>query len=68
MMTNLQGNVAIPKLATGTTNIGFVAEGASSDRRSASVCSGRIKRQGDCWLRSNHKELVSADQTLQSRQ
>lgn len=29
MMTNLQGNVAIPKLATGTTNIGFVAEGAS---------------------------------------
>ena len=29
MMTNLQGNVAIPKLATGTTNIGFVAEGAA---------------------------------------
>jgi HK97 family phage major capsid protein/HK97 family phage prohead protease len=29
MMTNLQGNVAIPKLATGTTNISFVAEGAA---------------------------------------
>ena len=29
MMTNLQGNIAIPKLATGTTNIAFVAEAAA---------------------------------------
>ena len=29
MMNNLQGNIAIPKLATGTTNIAFVAEGAA---------------------------------------